>query len=201
MDKQEAPGISPPKGQKRQPDDDLESEQRLAKRFNLLNLADINKLYHVHENPPNVRRTRSNAFSDSMQVDESRDRIFINSIDDELLDVESDEERLVFLPDIEKRLTTIPRSVLTGQNSTSAGNEVVLYGIPESISIPREQDNVRKAFLESRQRAREKQIQAVARQVHDDELKLSTSNGTYQPAEESDFMEDTRYDEDAMDLG
>ena len=30
-----------PHGQKRQPDDDLESEQRLAKRFNLLNIGTL----------------------------------------------------------------------------------------------------------------------------------------------------------------
>ena len=30
---------SPPHGQKRHPEDDLQSEQRLAKRFNLLNLG------------------------------------------------------------------------------------------------------------------------------------------------------------------
>ena len=30
---------SPPHGQKRRPDDDLEAEQRLTKRFNLLNIG------------------------------------------------------------------------------------------------------------------------------------------------------------------
>jgi hypothetical protein len=133
-----------------------------------------------------------------MHVDETRDKVFISSIEDELLDIESDEERLVFLPDIEKRLTKIPRSVLAGENSTSAGNEVVLYGIPESISIPREQDNVRKAFLESMERAREKQMLAAASQERDGQRNATASDGSHQPPNN---MEDTNYDEDAMDLG
>lgn len=35
-----------PHGQKRQPDDDLEHDQRLAKRFNLLNLGMIDPILH-----------------------------------------------------------------------------------------------------------------------------------------------------------
>jgi hypothetical protein len=45
MENREA-GVLSHQGQKRQPDDDLESEQRLAKRFNLLNLG-INPLPHM----------------------------------------------------------------------------------------------------------------------------------------------------------
>lgn len=98
-----------------------------------------------------------------MQVDDTKDRIFIHNLDYELANVDSEEERLVFLPDIEKKLGKIPKSVLLGESYPSAGNEMVLYGVPTSLSVPQEHDKVRKAIIESRARAREKQI-------HDAEL-------------------------------
>ena len=114
------------------------------------------KLY-IPVNPSPVRRARSNAISDAMHVDESRDKVYIHDLDDEIADIESDEERLTFLPDIEKKLARLPKSVLTTHNPPQTANEVVLYSVPESLSIPKEQDNVRKAIIESRHRAQAKQ--------------------------------------------
>ena len=168
---------SQPHGQKREPEDDLEGEQRLTKRFNLLNLGKtcfafpagftqrdsdhIGKLYIPVQKPPQpVRRSRSNAISDSMNVDEMRDKIFIHNLDEELADISSDDEKLVFLPDIERRLTKIPHSVLASEPPSKTGNEVILYSVPSSITVPKEQDNVRKAIIESRQRARDHALEA-----------------------------------------
>ena len=141
-----------------------------------------------------------------MQLDESRDRIYINNLDDELSDSESEDGKLVFLPDIEKRLTKIPRSVLTSQKPAHQSNEVVLYSVPESLSIPREQDNVRKAIIEVRERAREKQAQDS--NVLDDAevIAIDTDGGEHHiPVEqgESEFVDEAIYedDEDAMDIG
>ena len=94
-----------------------------------------------------------------MHLDDTRDRVYIQDLEEEVADIESEEEKLVFLPDIEKRLSKIPRSVLTGPGQAQAHNEIVLYSVPQSLSIPREQDKVRKAIIESRARAREKQAQ------------------------------------------
>ncbi|KAL9121163.1 MAG: hypothetical protein Q9187_002278 [Circinaria calcarea] len=143
--------------QKRHADDNLESEQRLAKRFNLLSLEHIGKLYTPVKPPTPERRKRSNAFSDSMRLDDTRDKVYIHDLDEEVSDIESEEEKLLFLPDIEQRLTKIPKSVLISQSQPPISNEIVLYNIPESLSIPKEQDSVRKAILETRARAREKQ--------------------------------------------
>ena len=193
---------SPPHGQKREAEDDLESEQRLAKRFNLLNLGKFlrsnpkvfsdrfidqnGKLYiPVQATPqpprPPVRRSRSNAFSDSMNMDDSRDRIFIHNLDDELADLSSDEEKLIFLPDIEKRFTKIPSAVLASDAPPRTGNEVILYSVPSSITVPQEQDNVRKAIIESRERAREHALEHEhARQMvfdgKDDEVEHTTQS-------------------------
>ena len=92
-----------------------------------------------------------------MSVDETRDRVYIHDLDEEIADIESDEEKLIFIPDIEKRLTKIPKSVLLGKQATEASNEVILYGVPESLTVPQEQDSVRKAIMETRNRIREKQ--------------------------------------------
>ena len=93
-----------------------------------------------------------------MHVDDSRDRIFIHNLDDEIADDEPSEERLIFLPDIEKRFTNIPKSLLEAHGPPLSGNELVLYSVPESLTVPKEQDIVRKAIIESRQRALDKQV-------------------------------------------
>jgi hypothetical protein len=100
-----------------------------------------------------------------MQVDESKDRIYIQNLDEELADIESEEERLVFLPDIEKQLAKIPQSVLQGKEEENKANQVVLYDVPKSLTVPTEHDSVRRAIIESRQRAREKQLEVVRKDL------------------------------------
>ncbi|MCJ1295257.1 hypothetical protein MMC34_006819 [Xylographa carneopallida] len=204
MDNRATTGIH---GLKRPASDELDNEQPFTKRFNLLNLEDVGKLYISVKDPPTTppRRSRSNAFSDSMNLDETRDRIYIHNLDDEISDIELEEEKLVFLPDIEKRLTKIPKSVLLGQSQPHTSNEVVLYSVPESLSIPPEQDNVRKAIIESRERARQKQLEAAEPE--------SESSSSYIKPETSRHQSDAQgiiatmqtesgtFDEDAMDIG
>ena len=125
-----------------------------------------------------------------MQVEDTKDRIYVHNLDDELSEIQSDEEKLVFLPDIEKKLNEIPKSVLLGERHPSVGNEMILYGVPTSLSIPKEQDNVRKAIIESRARAREKQINGVQR-----------SDAICEPVNVSASPSMDMGDNDAMDLG
>ena len=141
-----------------------------------------------------------------MQLDDTKDRVYIHNLDEELADLESEEEKLVFLPDIEKKLGKIPKSVLLGEGHPSTGNEVVLYSVPSSLSVPEEQDNVRKAIIESRARAREKQLHsaeaeaAVARVVEGGGQNGRPNRGSHL---ESIAIPVTgvEADEDAMDLG
>ena len=133
-----------------------------------------------------------------MQLDDSKDKVYIHNLDAELLDVESDEEKLIFLPDIEKKLAKIPKSVLTSQYLPSTNNQMVLYNVPSSLSVPQEQDNVRRAIIDSRARAREKQAH---------EQKMTQLNGLAQgdqSHEKNDGLtnlDGMEADEDAMDLG
>lgn len=96
---------------------------------------------------------------DSMQLDDSKHKVYINNLDDELSsESEAEDGKLVFLPDIEKHLraTRIPPAVLPNRDGELAGMQLVLYSDPASLSVPREHDSVRKAILEARARMRER---------------------------------------------
>ncbi|AEO54037.1 hypothetical protein MYCTH_2296107, partial [Thermothelomyces thermophilus ATCC 42464] len=173
---QQLPSKSP---RKRKAEAPPENNERLSKRMSLLNLEQSGqKLYVPVENPDSQppqpapskgsRRHNKHALQDDsqMQLDDTKYKVYIYNIDDELSSSDNedgaDEGKLVFLPDIDKHLrnTRIPTRVLNPgrpDESSSAGKELVLYQVPSSISIPEEQDSVRKAIMEARERARERQ--------------------------------------------
>lgn len=134
-----------------------------------------------------------------MQLDDTKDKIYIYNLDDELRAVDEDEEQLVFLPDIERKLNKIPKSVLRDHSHPTTNSEVVLYQVPSSLSIPEHQDNVRKAIIESRARLREKQAEEAT-------LEHKGSSTTLPPVDDvGQFGHGTAVpvedDEDAMDIG
>ncbi|WQF87244.1 hypothetical protein CDEST_12258 [Colletotrichum destructivum] len=229
-----------------------QDNERLSKRLSLLNLEkNGQKLYVPVEEPtpssvsPNAAvPTSSSTASTSptshrrrrhcnpppplspdeevMQLDDTKHKVYIYSIDDELSSSESetDDGKLVFLPDIEKHLraTRIPPSILANDQGELAGMQVVLYNEPTSLTIPREQDSVRKAIVESRARMRERQRleregkgtpavqmpppfvpqQPVGAPILESQQPVSASvPGFLTPAEASAFVD---YDPDAMDV-
>lgn len=136
-------------------------------------LADIdNNVDHLHasvEQRPNTLPAlktpeRQEVDDDTMRLDDTKHKVYIYDLDKELEEIESseDENKLVFLPDIEKRLLNrrIPSSVLANKDGELAGmnksQAMVLYDIPHSLTLTDEKDNVRKAILEARRRAQEK---------------------------------------------
>lgn len=142
-----------------------------------------------------------------MQVDDTRDRIYIHDLDKELEEVDSNDgkERLIFLPDIEKHFSKLPHHLLTGDQNES--RELVLSSVPKSLTVDEGHDSVRKAIIESRQRAREKAVeearQAEAGRNYDHSgyvgslLDMEPAQG-YRPA----YVEEHQgYDPDAMDIG
>jgi hypothetical protein len=96
-----------------------------------------------------------------MQLDDSKHKVYIYDLDAELSDSgDSDDGKLVFLPDIEKHLreSRIPPSIMANSEGELAGNnQLVLYTVPSSLTVPEEQDSVRKAIIEARARSRAKQ--------------------------------------------
>lgn len=146
-----------------------------------------------------------------MQLDDTKDKVYIHNLDDELAEIESENEQLVFLPDIEKKLGMmgrIPKSVLLGEAHPSTGHEMVLYSVPSSLSVPEGQDKVRKAIIESRARARKKQLHGAEDEggpvKHVDQSERNgkpngVSNLGHVVA--ADHVMGIEEDEDAMDLG
>jgi hypothetical protein len=98
---------------------------------------------------------------DAMNVDDTRHRVYIQNLDAEIAEIEANEpeERLIFLPDIEKHFSRIPEHLLSSpQDAISAAQqqELVLYSVPRSLTVDEGNDSVRKAILDARQRARDK---------------------------------------------
>lgn len=140
-----------------------------------------------------------------MELESTRDKVYIHNLEQELSEIESEGERLIFLPDIERKLARIPKSVLMGHSQPITGNEVVLYNVPSSLSIPPEKDNVRRAILETRARAREKQAQEF-REAQTHEETGPIANGVLHHRSLAEYekgfsLTATDDDENAMDLG
>jgi hypothetical protein len=136
-----------------------------------------------------------------MQLDDTKHKVYIYNIDDELSsesEAESDKDKVVFLPDIERHLRAnrIPPHVVLGPVDLS-DKQLVLYQVPSSISVPEEQDSVRKAIIEARERMRERQ--RAEREGMQVQARSDMASGV--------FMNDTaegygrqEEDPDAMDL-
>ena len=145
--------------------------------------------------------TNNGTADDSMQLDETKDKVYIYNLDDQIAEIE-DEENMIFLPDIEKKLREIPQYLLTGDLRPTAENQMVLYGVPASLSVPKERDNVRKAMIESRARAREKQLLDVdAAKARNDPVRAELGRMDGQRAGNGIQKSKLEEDEDAMDLG
>ncbi|ORY68620.1 uncharacterized protein BCR38DRAFT_335408 [Pseudomassariella vexata] len=145
---------------------DSQDNERLSKRLSLLNLEHNGQKLYVPVESPQLKPAPPSALKhipeeDSMQLDDSKHKVYIYDLDAELSDSgESDDGRLVFLPDIEKHLreTRIPPSILANKDGELAGMQVVLYSEPTSLTIPEDKDSVRRAIIEARARARRKQL-------------------------------------------
>ncbi|KAM3503334.1 hypothetical protein MY10362_004258 [Beauveria mimosiformis] len=151
-------------GHKRKADAQQDNE-RLSKRLSLLNIEhDGTKLYVPVESPPRPPKPQTiDGDDDAMRLDDSKHKVYIYNIDEELAeDSEPDDAKLVFLPDIEKRLreTRIPPQILANGDGELAGMQLVLYSDPKSLSVPESKDGVRKAIIETRRRIRARQAGA-----------------------------------------
>nr|POF15975.1 hypothetical protein CFP56_77019 [Quercus suber] len=202
--------------------DSIGDQERFHKRFNLLSLDNgnrhTNSNYYIpvssgpasgaltKEKPSQAASSQVNVDQDDlMHVEDTRDRVFIHNLDEELADVESDEERLIFLPDIEKHFNRIPQHILTERKDDETRNqELVLYSVPKLLTEQDNHDSVRRAILEARQRAQEK---AAVEARHEDMTRRYEStdrNGSIETAHgyTGGYTEDTTQadEEDFMDI-
>lgn len=189
-----------------------QDNERLSKRLSLLNIEQNGpKLYvpveapsvDANANPPAadtpVKKDNAMILDDTMQVDDSKHKVYIYNMDDELSsDSESDDGKLVFLPDIEKHLRAnrIPPSVMANSEGELAGMQLVLYRDPKSLTVPEEKDSVRKAIIESRHRVREQQ-----RLEREGKTTPATTNSASLEGQETGEVDMVpEYDSDAMDI-
>lgn len=102
---------------------------------------------------------------------------------------------VIFLPDIERHLrsTRIPKSVLRPDDQGMfAGRDakemqLVVYGeAPRSLSVPEEQDGVRRAIIEARHRARE-EGERVQERILEAQKKV---RDTYYPSSQPTLTQD-----------
>jgi hypothetical protein len=116
-----------------------------------------------------------------MQLDDSKHKVYIYDLDAEISDSESDDDgRLVFLPDIEKHLreTRIPPSILANSEGELAGNnQLVLYNVPSSLTVPEAQDSVRRAIIETRTRVKANQEENRNADARNSQTATASSNG------------------------
>lgn len=138
-----------------------------------------------------------------MQVDDTRHRVYVHDLDAELADVDTEERGLVFLPDIEQYFSKLPQQVLARKkDGDHEGQQLVLYSVPKSLTVDEDRDLVRKAILESRQRAREK---AAEEARHED---MNARYGQDGPSETTEtahgytagYTREEQRDLDAMDV-
>ncbi|GIZ43700.1 hypothetical protein CKM354_000691700 [Cercospora kikuchii] len=193
--------------------------ERFAKRFNLLNLepsingTHASSSYYIpvssssQPTKPTLSTPSTVPVADAdgmMQVDETRDRVFIHDLDAELAESEPTEERLIFLPDIEKHFSRIPKHVLTGKAEDVEGQELVLYNVPKSLSVDESRDAVRHAIVEARQRARERAAMEARQrdmdrqygQIADEPTEVAHGYGMGYVTE----LDEVEDDPDAMDM-
>lgn len=141
---------------------------------------------------------------DSMSVDDTRHRVYVQNLDAELAEIEANEpdERLIFLPDIEKHFSRIPEHILSNpQDAARQQQELVLYSVPKSLTLDGSQDSVRKAILEARQRARDK----AAEEARHQEMERQYAEGDGDVVETahgygSGYEQPPDEDPDAMDI-
>ncbi|KAF2707525.1 hypothetical protein K504DRAFT_492206 [Pleomassaria siparia CBS 279.74] len=215
-----------PHGKKRAADNGLENEQRLSKRFDLLNIDNGTRLYipmagtsssaatskHVPKPTTSTpipmvpvtqskrpRAPRPPQEDDGMEVEDTPYRVYIHDLAAELSDLESDEENPIFLSDIDKHIAKIPKHVLMGpEPKPTKDNQLILYNVPSSLTVPEEYDSVRKAIAEARARVREKQGQPAQEPARANGMH---ARGPCPPSMEAlDVDKDEDEDEDAMDI-
>lgn len=201
-------------GLKRHAAEEPEGEQRITKRLARMRIGQdeqngiLPRASTHYATPHHPQPTISSpapisggaSADDLMPLDDTKDKVYIHDLASEIAQIEAEEPRGLFIPDIDRKISAIPQHLLQSRTN-NANTQMVLYQIPSSISVPEERDHVRKAIIATRARAREKQAREMEEtqkrnEEHvNDEVHMN-GMGTDRVEEQ---LED--YDTDAMDLG
>ncbi|KAK6383516.1 hypothetical protein LTS17_002808 [Exophiala oligosperma] len=164
-------------------------------------------------------RQREEEEEESMTVDETPNRIFITNLASEIAQIEADEaasKYSVFLPDIDKKVSALPAHLLNTYHDSSRLSSVsptmaspstalVLYRDPTSITVPEEEDAVRKAIIAARRRAREKSAEDERDRERRERLHMGGGDGDIDldddaMTDHSSHRDREEEDLDAMDI-
>ncbi|RKF54343.1 hypothetical protein GcC1_212010 [Golovinomyces cichoracearum] len=177
-----------------------ENNERLSKRLSLLKLEHEGVKFCVpsetaisqHPSPaqPPINYAASTAPSNElMQIEDSKHKVYIYDLDAEILESEPEESKLILHPDIEKCLRDcrhIPPPIIANANHRE-DNQLVLYNVPGSLTVPEDQDCVRRAIIETRARARAKQ-ESFQRSCHDFPLNMAQPSVSLEPISSSQLL-------------
>jgi hypothetical protein len=169
--------------------------------------------------------------TDFMTIDETPHRIIIHDLSSEIAQIEAEEaahNTTLFLPDVDKKVSGLPHHLFQqGQNhdrhdplrmelelgrppAENPNTALVLYKDPSSISVPEEEDVVRKTIIDARRRAREKAVEQqrerdrLAREAETRALQQHWDDGmvdhSFQGRGDEEAAMDSDSDSDAMDV-
>lgn len=139
---------------KRAAEDAFEVQSGISNHFKKLRLNNVPAQIYTVERPPVPSSPADQG--DLMPVDETPSKVYIHDLAAEIAQIEAEEPKDMFLLDIDKKVSALPTNLLQN-TSPNPNTQLVLYREPSSISIPQEEDAVRKAVIEARRRVRERQ--------------------------------------------
>lgn len=152
--------------------------------------------FQSYESAPYTNHVRHHE-DDFMPLDDTADRIWIHDLDAEIAEIEAEEVRLrneIQLSQVGKEASKIPHHLLKQHppdDDPASSMQMVLYRDPISISVPEQEDAVRKTIIEARKRVREKQSQ--------DQDNMSGCSKTPYAAPTQNVLDARLYD-DAVDM-
>lgn len=199
---------------KRRAEEQPETEQRITKRLARMRIGHEQDAlrgealgHHlVRPRPqPSVSSAgptpNGSSTDDHMYLDDTKDKVYIHDLESEIAQIEAEEPRGIFLPDIDRKISAIPQQLLQIQADT-ANTQMVLYQVPSSISVPEEQDHVRKAIIAARARAREEQARKATENEKKEAVRFHNKKQLVDGFVPDRIGEGQAEDDpDAMDLG
>lgn len=201
-------------GLKRHAAEEPEGEQRITKRLARMRIGQdeqngilphASTHYAIPHHPQPIISSPAPipcgaSADDLMPLDDTKDKVYIHDLESEIAQIEAEEPKGLFLPDIDRKISAIPQQLLQSQIS-NANTQMVLYQVPSSISVPEEQDHVRKAIIATRARAREKQAREAEETQKKNEEHFNDNDHTNGMVTDRVGEQPEDYDPDAMELG
>ncbi|KAL4953114.1 hypothetical protein BDW69DRAFT_166163 [Aspergillus filifer] len=140
-------------GHRKRPAEGELDNQPLAKKFGRLQIGPPAGFRSPEVREEQGRRPRNLYESnDPMMLEDTKSTVYIHDLERELAESEALDQPLTILPGLEEKLSMT--EMLVANHKQRQCSELVLYREPESLSIPKDKDQVRRALMETRERAR-----------------------------------------------